>query len=189
MIQLSCNVCQILPWVLRSKKVNLSGARGSQDGGKATWYQNSQHASIRLYCMSTSSLGHKEHKIHLHEIHTMFCSQDRGQNNKRSLTFWTGVKFSSSSDFNENRLKLIRLPCRFRKCIILYTLNVPNLVKGGQSSTATDHIWALTFDPLIHILPDFLDMQNYTFSESSWWSNQFEPIFVEIGPTWKFDPL
>ena len=60
---------------------------------------------------------------------------------------------------------------------------------GGQSSTNTDHIWALTFDPLIDILPDFLDMQNYTFSESFWWSNQFEPIFVEIGPTWKFDPL
>ena len=40
--------------------------------------------------------------------------------------------------------------------------------KGGQISTATDHrgprpIWPLTFDPFIHILPDFLDMQNYTF--------------------------
>ena len=35
---------------------------------------------------------------------------------------------------------------------------------------ATDHrgpIGSLTFDPLIHILPDFLDMQNYTFYESS----------------------
>ena len=36
--------------------------------------------------------------------------------------------------------------------------------EGGPSSTATARrgsIWSLTFDPLIHILPDFLDMQNY----------------------------
>ena len=118
--------------------------------------------------MSNSSLGLKEQKSQLYRIHRTFRSQDKGQNNKSSLTFRTGVKFSSSSNFNENGLKLIRLPCRFRKCIVSYTLNVPILVKGGQSSMATDHIWALTFDPLIHILPDFLDMQNYTFSESSW---------------------
>ena len=89
-----------------------------------------------------------------------FRSQDRGQNNKRSLTFCTGVRFSSSSNFNKNVLKLIRLSCRFRKCIVSYKLNAP-ILEGGQSSTATDHdrprpIWALTFDPLIHILPDFL---------------------------------
>ena len=90
MIQLSCNVCQILPWVLRSKKSQL------------------------------------------YKIHTTLHSRDKGQNNKRSLTLWTGVKFSSSSDFNENGLKLIRLPCRFRKCKVLYTLNVPNLVKEGS---------------------------------------------------------
>ena len=38
--------------------------------------------------------------------------------------------------------------------------------KGGWSSTATDHkgpIGPLTFDPLIHILPDFLDMQNLLY--------------------------
>ena len=54
--------------------------------------------------MSNSSLGHKEQKIQLHEIHTMFRSWDR-QINKRSLTFLQGVKFSSWSDFNENGLK------------------------------------------------------------------------------------
>ena len=57
--------------------------------------------------MSNSSLGHKELKIQLHEIYTMLRSQDKGQNNKRSLTFCTGVKFSSWFDFNENGLKLI----------------------------------------------------------------------------------
>ena len=57
--------------------------------------------------MSNSSLGHKEQKIQLHEIYTMLRSRDKGQNNKRSLTFGTGVKFSSWFDFNENGLKLI----------------------------------------------------------------------------------
>ena len=117
--------------------------------------------------MSNSSLGLKEQNSQLYKIHTMFHSQDRGQNNERSLTFCTGVKFSSSSDSKENGLKLIRLSRRLRKCIVSYTLNVPILIQGGQSSMATDHIWALTSDPLIHILPDFLDMQNYTFCESS----------------------
>ena len=51
-------------------------------------------------------------------------------------------------------------------------LGCPNFgQKGGQSSTATDHdrgpIGPLTSDPLIHILPNFLDIQNYTFYESS----------------------
>ena len=72
--------------------------------------------------MSIYSLGHKEQKSQLQEIQTMFRSPDRGQNNKRSLTFCTGVKFSSWSNFNENGLKLIGLSCRFRKCIVLYTL-------------------------------------------------------------------
>ena len=57
--------------------------------------------------MSNSSLGHKEQKIQLYEIYTMLRSRDRGQNNKRSLTFCTGVKFSSRFYFNENGLKLI----------------------------------------------------------------------------------
>ena len=71
--------------------------------------------------------------------------------------YWTGVKFSSLSDFNESGLKLIRLPCWFRKCLVSCTVSVPILVKrGGQSSTSTDHIWALTFDPLIHILTFWL---------------------------------
>ena len=39
---------------------------------------------------------------------------------------------------------------------------------------------------MIHILPDFLDMQNWTFAESSQWSDHFEPILVGIEPTWKF---
>ena len=96
--------------------------------------------------MSNSSLGHKEQKRQLHEIHTTFRSRDRGQNNKMSLTFCTGVKVSSWSNFNENELKLIGLTwsnfnenglkligliCRFRKCIISYTLHVLILVKGG----------------------------------------------------------
>ena len=37
--------------------------------------------------MSIYSLGHKEQKSQIHEIHTTFRSPDRGQNNKRSLTF------------------------------------------------------------------------------------------------------
>ena len=56
--------------------------------------------------MLNSSLGHKEQKIQLHETYTMLRSRDKGQNNKRSLTFRTGVKFSSWFDFNENGLKL-----------------------------------------------------------------------------------
>ena len=75
-------------------------------------------------------LGLKEQKSQLYKIHTTFRSQDRGQNNKRSLTFCAGVKFSSLSNFNENGLKLIRLSCRLRKCIVSYTLNVPILLKG-----------------------------------------------------------
>ena len=67
MLQLGCNACQILPWLIRSKK-----------------------------------LGPK-----LHEIYTMLRSRDKGQTNKRSLTFCTGVKFSSWFDFIENGLKLI----------------------------------------------------------------------------------
>ena len=51
--------------------------------------------------MSNSSLGHKEQKIQLHEIYTMLRSRDKGQNNKRSLTFCTGAKFSSSILINE----------------------------------------------------------------------------------------
>ena len=78
--------------------------------------------------MSNSSLGHKEQKSQLHEIHTTFRSRDIGQNNKRSLTFCTRVKFSSWSNFNETGLKLIRLSCRFRKCIVSYTLDTPILV-------------------------------------------------------------
>ena len=66
--------------------------------------------------MLNSSLGHKVKKNQLHEIHTTF--RDKGQNDKRSLTFCTGVKMSNWSNFNENGLKLIRVPCRFRKCIV-----------------------------------------------------------------------
>ena len=57
--------------------------------------------------MSNSSLGHKEQKIQLHGIYTTLHSRDEGQNIKRSLTFCTGVKFSSWFNFNENGLKLI----------------------------------------------------------------------------------
>ena len=64
--------------------------------------------------MSIYSLGRKEQKSQLYEIHTTFRSPDRGQNNKRSLTFCTGVKFSSWSDFNENGLKLNGLFCGFK---------------------------------------------------------------------------
>ena len=81
--------------------------------------------------MSIYSLGHKEQKSQLHEIHTTFRSPDRGQNNKRSLTFCTGVKFSSWSNFNENGLKLFGLSCGFRKMYSFIYLNVPILVKGG----------------------------------------------------------
>ena len=70
--------------------------------------------------MSNSSLGHKEQKIQLHEIYTMLHSRDRGQNNKRSLTFCTGVKFSTWFDVNENGLKLIGPSSWFRKGIVLH---------------------------------------------------------------------
>ena len=44
---------------------------------------------------------------------------------RKSLTFYTGVKFSKWSDFNENGLKLIGLSCRFKKCIVCHEYNVP----------------------------------------------------------------
>ena len=118
MIQLSCNAChQILPWVLRSKKVNCI-------------------KFIRCFILKIEVKTTKGH--------------------------WPFVQgsFLSLSDSKENGLKLIRLSRRLRKCIVSYTLNVPILIQGGQSSMATDHrpIWALTSDPLIHILPDFLDI-------------------------------
>ena len=43
--------------------------------------------------MSIHFLSHKEQKSQLHEIHTTFRSPDRGQNNKRPLTFCTGSNF------------------------------------------------------------------------------------------------
>ena len=44
--------------------------------------------------MSDSSLGHKEQKIQLHEIHTMFRSWDRGQINKMVIDlFYRGSNF------------------------------------------------------------------------------------------------
>ena len=122
MNQLSCNACQILPWISWSKKVNY----------------------IKFIQRFVPKIEVKTTKGH--------C---------------TGVKFSSSSNFNEKGLKLIRLSCRFRKCIVSYTVAV-KCPHFRQSSTTTDHKWALTSDTSIHILPDFLDMQNYTFSESSW---------------------
>ena len=70
--------------------------------------------------MSNSSLGHKEQKIQLHEIYIMIRSRDKGQSNKRSLTFCTGVKFSSWFDFTENGLKLIVSSSQFRKGIVLH---------------------------------------------------------------------
>ena len=62
----------------------------------------------------------------------MFHSQGTGQNNNfSSLTFCTEAKLSIKSNFNETGLKLMRLSCMSRKCIVLYTLDVPILVKGG----------------------------------------------------------
>ena len=92
---------------------------------------------IQLSCNARQILPwvSRSQKSQLYKIHTTFHSQDRGQKNKRSLTFCTGVKLSSSSDSNENGPKLIRLSYRFRKCIVSYTLNVPVLVKGGSQFT------------------------------------------------------
>ena len=61
----------------------------------------------------------------------MLRFRDKGQNMKRSLTFCTGVKFSRWSDFDENRLKLIRSPHGFKKCIVCHTKNVRKWVKQG----------------------------------------------------------
>ena len=58
---------------------------------------NSQNDLINLKCMSICSLGHKEQKVKY-------------------------MKCSSWSNFNENGLKTIGLSCRFRKCIVSYTL-------------------------------------------------------------------
>ena len=92
MIQLSCrscNACQILPWVLRSIKVNYI-------------------KFVRRFVLKIEVKTAKGHR-----------------------PFEQGSNFKFVR-FHENGLKLIRLPCKFRKCIVSYTVNVPILVKGGS---------------------------------------------------------
>ena len=92
----------------------------------------------------------KSKKSQLDEIHPTF------------RCFCTGIKFSSWSDFSKNWLKLFRLSYGFRKCIVWYILDVWIVFKGGQSSTATDLMWVLTFDPwFTYIMTP--QMQNNTF--------------------------
>ena len=83
----------------------------------------------------------------------MLRSRDKGQNNKRSLTFCTGVKFSSWFDFNENGLKLTESSSWFRKGIVLHIYGVRKLwIKGSK---VNGHVclyrpyglWSLNFDP------------------------------------------
>ena len=64
MLRLGCNACQILPWVIRSKKLNYIKF---------------------IQC---------------------FVLEIQGQNNKRSLTFCTGVKLSSWFDFRWERAQI-----------------------------------------------------------------------------------
>ena len=110
---------------------------GGQSSPTLYIHGNCQNDLINSKCMSIYSLGHKEQKSQLPEIHTTFRSPDRGQNNKRSLTFCTGVKFSSWSNFNENGLNLIGLSCRFRKCTVSYTLM--SRIWSKEGSKFNDH--------------------------------------------------
>ena len=145
MIKLSYNANQILPWRVRSTKIN-------------------DMNSIRRFLL--------EIKV----------------KNKRSVTFCTGVKFSSWSNFNENGLKLIRLWCRFRKCIVSYTLDVPILVKVG--SKFNDHwpyigidLWPLDLHTCwLCRYAKIIPLQNHLGDPISlsqlflWKSNQFETL-------------
>ena len=58
------------------------------------------------------------------------------------------------------------LSYRFRKCKF-HIPQMSDFSKRGIKVQLPQTVWALTFDSLIHTLPDFLDKQNYTFSESS----------------------
>ena len=66
----------------------------------------------------------------------MLRSWDKGQNNKRSLTFCTGVKFSSWFDFNESGLKLIGSLSWFRKGIVYISRESGSCESMGQRSMA-----------------------------------------------------
>ena len=99
----------------------------------------------------------------------MLRYRDKGQNKKRSLTFCTGVKFSRWSDFDENRLKLIRLSHGFKKCIVCHTLNVGKCCKQGGQRLVPTQVYecqmGVTFELLFSPFPNILPMANYTFFE------------------------
>ena len=135
-------------------------------------FQNSQNVNRsqvvedkQVSCYETSRKGWRHLLWQMHKLHIKH-TQSVHAFNRWFESLWP--------------IRLIRLSCRLRNCVLSYTLNVPILVKGGQSSAATDHIWALIFDPLIHILPDFLDMQSYIFSEPSWWSINLSPLSLKL---------
>ena len=146
--------------------------------------------------MSNSSLDHKQENIQLHEIHTMIRSWDSGQNNIRSLTFCTRVKFSSWSWFDSNKkeLKLIRSLRWLRKKYSFAYLGIQEVCEsiGQRSLPICDllrawGLWLLTFDSYLIIIgtsklyetTNFLKLHNTLINLSH--------FFFEIGPTWKFD--
>ena len=128
------------------------------------------HSSVNLKCMSNSFLVVRSKKFNYMKFILRFFLEIEVKT-EGHCPFVQGQIFKLVQ-FNKNGLKLIGLSCRFRKCIVSYTFHVPIFgQRRGQSSTISDHrayynrhIWALTFDPVINILPESLDMQNYTFS-------------------------
>ena len=97
--------------------------------------------------MSNSSLGHKELKIQLHEIHTMFRSWDRGQINKMSLTFFTGGQIFKLVRFQQKWAQINWITKMIQKKYSLHIWEVRKYVNQGVKGQCPYMVcgrWTLT---------------------------------------------
>ena len=98
--------------------------------------------------MSNSSLGHKEQKIQLYKIHTMFSSWDRGQINKRSLTFSTGGQIFKLVRFQRKWARIDWITKLIQKRYSFAYLGSQEVCESmDQMSMPIYGLWPLNFDP------------------------------------------
>ena len=144
-----------------------------------------------LKCISHWSLDHTEQKVN----HSKFirCSplgfQDTGQFVKGQCTFVQGVKFSNSSDLNENCLKLLHVIQGTIKRYLPY-LKCWRSIRFMRSKVRLwiyciwAELWPLEYNRCQHLRNCKL-----IFYGSLYYMEQFETNFIRIGAIWKCDPL